>query len=890
MAHEQKPLPPRWAQILLQYRLPVGLSEEVQGDLDELFDVWVEEMGVPKARWRYIRQALGFLRPLPERKDYYMPTRGNMPPPLLTTYSSINQIGMLRNYIRFAWRNLAGNKAFSAINILGLALGIATCLTVALLVIHEESYDSYHSKRERIFRVEGRNVREGHTYPGNYTGLVHALRNDIPEIEVVVPMYKRGDVTIQEPISGKLFKEPVVFAGNELFRTFDYTWIAGNPKTGLFQPNTIIITRSQAEKIFGTTQVLGKILQYDSKHNLMVTGVVEDFPITTSFPFDVLISFASIPEIMPDFDLNKWNGWGDDFQIFALLKESVDPQQVSRHFPGIITKYMGKEAVAEKQFLLAPLHELHYTSSFSGHTANPTFLKTLFWIGIFVLCIACINFINLTTTQAIKRAKEIGVRKAVGSNRLALIYQFLIETALIAGIAILFAIPIVYGLLPLINSILGVGLSITDLFSWHTGTIVSCLFVATVLLAGTYPAFYLSAMAPIWALRSNNKAITNRGFTLRQGLVIAQFTVSLVLISCTLLIRQQLSFFQNADLGFNKNAILTVGLPDNSPAKLQLLRIRLLQSAQIKNVSFSFNSASAESNWMQMMEYRLKDTVVRIKTQMKMVDANYIDTYGIQLLKGEVFREGDTLPKVIANEIFLHHMGIQRPQDAIGQVAFYGDGQESVPIVGVVKDFHVNSLHQNIDPTLMMVVPKHFYQGSIKLQSEQLSSQSIKETLAYIENIWTATFPNQLFEYKFLDDTLSQAYQNEIRTEQMIEVSTFLAIVIACLGLFGLTLFTTQSRIKEIGIRKVLGATVSSIVVLLSRDFVKLVAIALCIATPIAWYMMSQWLQSFAFKITIVWWVFVVAGGGILIITLITISFQAIKAALTNPVKSLRTE
>jgi putative ABC transport system permease protein len=438
---------------------------------------------------------------------------------------------------------------------------------------------------------------------------------------------------------------------------------------------------------------------------------------------------------------------------------------------------------------------------------------------------------------------------------------------------------------------LAIPLTTSDLFTWQTGLFVFGLIGITTLLSGIYPAFRLSGMAPIWALKNNPFAQGKPLFTLRQGLVVVQFTISLVLISSALLINRQLVFFRNADLGFNQSAIITVGLPDNSPAKLQLLRNRLTESPQIKDVSFSFNSASAESNWMQNMEYRKSAEPIAIKTQMKMADSHFLSTYGIQLLVGEKLKDSDTSSanfKIMANEVFIQRMGISQPSEAVGQKVYYGDGKEFATIVGVMKNFHVNSLHQKIDPTVFQIVPNNFYQAGIKLPSEKL--ETMQAALAQIEKAWTATYPDHLFEYKFLDETLAQAYESETRTAKLIETSTLLAVLIACFGLFGLATFTAEQRTKEIGVRKVLGASVLNVWGLLSKEFVYLVLTAFVIATPIAYYFLQDWLTQYEFRTELSWWIFALAGLGVMVIALMTVSYQSIKAALINPVKSLRTE
>ncbi|GAB3316493.1 ABC transporter permease [Larkinella ripae] len=768
---------------------------------------------------------------------------------------------MIRNYVKIAWRNLSRNLAFSTINLLGLVLGLTAALVIFLVIRHETGYDQNQSNGDRIYRVENHNLKEGHQYPGTYTGTAVAFRNEVPEVELVVPLLKVGGSTLSVPSAGKRFKEPLVFAGNELLRLLDYRWLAGDARTALSQPNTVVLTRTQAGKYFGTAEAVGRVLRLDNKQDLQVVGVLEDYPTTTSFPFDILVSFPTIRNTNLDYNLNQWNGWNDNFQVFVLLRKGAKPEQVTGRSAAILAKYRGAEHAQDQQFALNPLAEVHYSANMGGRTANRKLLNILSLIGLCVLLIGCINFINLTTAQAFKRAREVGIRKAVGSNRWSLVYQFLTEAGLITFAAVALSVLMAWLGLPLVVDTLGIPLRSADLFSGKTALFLVALFALTALLAGLYPAFRLSGMAPIWALKNHKMPQGRQTVSLRQGLVVVQFAVSLVLISSSLLINQQLRFFQNAELGFNKEALVTVGLPDNSPAKLGELRNRLGQSTQIREVSFSFNSASAESNWMQNMQYRNGAKVTDIKTQLKMGDAHYLSTYGIHLLAGEGLKERDSaVSKVIANEVFLSRMGIGRPADAIGRQVYYGDGQEFATIVGVVKNFNVNSLHQKIDPTLVQVVPKHFYQAGIKLQAEKPTTESLQAALSDIEKAWTATYPDQVFEYDFLDETLAQAYQAETRTGKLIATATVLAILIACLGLFGLAAFTAEQRTKEIGVRKVLGASVAGIVLLLSRDFLKPVLVALLIAVPVAWYAMDEWQQNFEFRVGMSWWVFARAG------------------------------
>jgi putative ABC transport system permease protein len=875
----QKPTPPRWADRLLEWFCAPHLLEEVQGDLYERFQKNFRLFGEQIARREYAIGVLSFIKPFALKREKSLEISNFL----------LIQI-MISNYFKIAFRNLLKNLRFTTINIVGMTLGMACALVIFLIIRHETSYDLSQSKIDRIYRVETQNIKENHIYPGTYTGMTKALYADLPEAERIVPIIQQWGYTFSAGHSDNRFKEGFVFADNNLFHTLDYQWLSGDVNKALTQPNTVILTRKYAEKYFGKTDVVGETIRFDNKQDLMVTGVLEDYPTTTSFPFNMLVSFSTLKGTNPNFELDKWNGWNDNHQVYVLLKNGVKAESLQGRFTHIVEKYISKEALADKNFLLSPLKTIHYTGNLGGRTANTKLLKTLSLIGLLVLLISCFNFINLSTAQLFKRAKEVGVRKVIGSSRMSLMYQFLTEAGLITGSAIILAILTAGIALPSIAAILDIPIQMTDLFTLNNMLFVVGLLVITTLLAGIYPALKLSGMTPMWALNKNKMPQVRQVFSLRQALVVVQFTVSLVLISSAILIDEQLSFFQKADLGFNKDALITINLPDNSPAKLQAFRNQLVSSSQIKDVSFSLNSASSEGNWMQGTEIRNNESPIQIKAQMKMGDSHFLDTYGIKLLAGRTLKDIDTTQVALANEIYLDRMGIKNPEEAIGKKFYFGDSEEYGTIVGVVKNFNVNSLHQKIDPTLIQVVPRHYYQGGIKLSNAHLSTEDIETTVAHIEKLWTATFPGQVFEYNFLNEELGKAYQSEMRTARLIETATFMAVLIACLGLFGLATFIAEQRTKEIGVRKVLGASVSSILVLLSKDFLKLVLVAIIIATPVAWWAMDNWLQNFEFKINISWWVFVATGLMMAVLAILTVSFQSLKAALINPVKSLKIE
>lgn len=869
-----KPIPPKIAQKILLRFLRDDLAEEVLGDLDEKFYVTLKTKSLFSARMNYWYQIFNYLRPFAIRKS---------------KPSSSNHYAMYRSYFKIGYRNLLKNKGYSFINISGLSIGIASSLLIFLIVRQEYSFDKFHTKADRIYRMETTKVERGDTFAGTPTGVLAPLRNDFQGIEKVgAVVQEQGKIIdIEQGPSVDKYKESVVFVENELFHILDFQWLRGNPDIELNDLNTIILSESYAQKFFGLSDnALGKHIHFDEQ-DWMVTGIVADPPDNTDFPFHIMASYANIKKANTQYDQQHWS-WGDNHQTFILLKTGVSAQEVALQFPRMIEKYMGKEALTKRAYSLLPLNEIHFAYNYGGRSANPKMLKTLVIVGLFLLLIACANFINLATAQGIRRSREVGVRKAFGSSRLQLIHQFLSEAGFITLLALVLSFIEGYLILPYISQLLGITIS-TDLI-WSIPSIIFSVSVVivTALLAGFYPALIVSAMRPVGAMK---EAIANRlvrGISLRNSLIVFQFCISLVLIIGTLTIGQQIQLFKNANLGFDYESVITADIPQAEFSKLEVIRHELLASPFIQNVSFSNNSPSSERNWMGVTQYNRAGEVIEINTQMKMVDNHFIDTYNINLLAGEQFQEGDTLPKGVINEVMANRMGFTDPKDAIGQMI--SSGESSFPVIGVVKNFHVNSLHQKIDPTLMFVRLNDVHQVGIKLHQSALTAENLKKTIAHFKQVWTSAFPEQIFAYQFLDQTLEEAYFKEIQTSRLIHLATTIAIFISCLGLFGLVVFTSEQRVKEVGIRKVLGASVVSIFTLFTKDYLKLILIANAFAWPISWWIMREWLEGFEYSTEVSWWIFAVAALAIIVIAGLTISTQVIKAATVNPVKSLRSE
>ena len=869
--HPYQP-PPKWLDQLLEQFCAPHLLEEVLGDLHERYYLRVQKEGKTKAQRGYWRDALSYIRLSIFKRQ---------------SYNNSKSIFMLSHYFQSAYRSLTKKqRGTTVINVVGLAVGVTASLFIALYIFHELSYDRYHTKADRIYRVETQKISaEGtHTYPGAPLGVATVLKNEFAEVEQVATIMFQHQQLIGVPNEeGDLarFKESVAFADHEFFELFDYEWVAGNQRTALSEPNTVVLTKNFACKYFGTTvgdnlaEALNKVIQLNNEYSLKVTGILDNYPNTTSFPYDIIISSSTLK----DLDRTSWGGWSDNTQTYIVLSEGSTPQQLQTRFPEMIEKYNGGGTSEKRGHRLLPLLKVH--------SSDNSTLYALGFIGLFLLLIACINFVNLAIAQATKRAKEMGIRKVLGSSRGQLIRQIMGETFLVTLVAFLIAIASAVLLLPFASRLIKVDISVSSLLQpVFLSFTISLLFVVSV-LSGWYPAWILSRFRPITALQNKVNLRRKNTFTLRQGMVILQFAVAQILIIGTIVVASQMHLFQSTDLGFTSEAIITVPLPNQRAETLQTLRNRLLQLTSVREASFSFNSPSAESNFMGELIYRTNDGETSIRTQFKLADTHFIDIYGIHLLAGKALQAGDTTGQVIVNEVFTQRMGLAQPEEAVGQ--YIDAGNQELIIQGVAQDFHDNSLHQNIDPTIIKLSPQHYYQAGIKIQTAG-TQLGIQQGLQNIEEVWASAFPEQLFSYQFLDETLAQAYERETQTMRLLNVFAVIAILISCLGLYGLVSFMAVQRTKEVGIRKVLGASVNHILKLFSQEFIVLVAIAFIVAAPIGYYAMNQWLQDFAYKTSINWWMYGIAGGLVLFIALLTVNIQAIKAALANPVDSLRNE
>jgi ABC-type antimicrobial peptide transport system permease subunit len=787
---------------------------------------------------------------------------------------------MIKNYIIIAFRNIRRNWSYAFLNVLGLTLGIASCLVIFLIVRNELTYDNF-PKADRIYRVTLNAIDFNSDVS---MAIAPAMRNDFPELEQVSQIFYRHDGLIK--VNNNRFREKdYAFADERFLGIFNYQWIEGDPKTALSEPNAIVLTESLAKKYFGEKDAMGRIINLDNNINAKVTGVIKDVPGNTSLPFLFLVSFETIKKDMKNAMANFW--WiGGGFYTYILLPPNYPVAKVQARIPEFLKKNWNKEAGKDVRLPLQPLKDIHFDQRYINNVVTPTSRNTyyaLFGIALLIIVTACINFINLATAQAIKRAKEVGVRKVLGARRSQLIKQFMGETTVLILIALLLGISLAAFFLSNTEKWLNISLAPGQLLE---PVVIAWIFTITLivtLLAGLYPSFVQSAFQPVDTLKNKTGQVV-RGFTLRKSLVVAQFAISQILIVGTLVVAHQMDFFENEDLGFNKDAVISMPIPNQ--AKAAVLKQELINNPGIKQVSLSTGAPSYNSNFTSFKAPQfgiVKDDV----TEMKSVDENFIDMFGLKMLAGEKIRKVsviDTIHNVIANETIIHKLGIIDPNKAIGlQIRINGD--QPATIIGVVKDFQSESKHKARRACLIEFKPNDFFIASVRLQPKGLP-----KTIDQIGKTWQRLFPNDLFQYEFLDEHIASYYTQEQKVYTAFKMFSFIAIFIGCLGLYGLISFAASQRTKEIGIRKVLGAPIMSIIGLFSKEFLLLISIAFIIAAPVGYYAMHSWLQNYAYHINIGAGIFLIAIAASISIAAITISYQAIKAALVNPVKSLRSE
>jgi putative ABC transport system permease protein len=803
---------------------------------------------------------------------------------------------MLKNYLKIALRTLSKNKLQSLINITGLAFGMTCFFLIALYLFDEWTFDAFHVNASRIYRITEQrtspNGKQTHVASVAYQVSKYA-KTSMPEVENTVRVALLGRTNVSNQEAQHVFYKQLIFADQSFFPVFDYKLIAGDRTTALQQPFTVVVTRDMAQNLFGTVDAVGKIIHTDGfEPPFQVTAVCENIPRNSSFQFDILFSEATI-ESLPAFAERIRSDWSSNqFETYLLLKENAQPQSVAAKIRNAVAAHLTADQKAGI-FALQPLRDIHF---YSGNIENSaermgdlTYVYIFAIIAGFVLLIACINYINLTTARASRRAKEIGIRKVAGANRAGLTGQFLMESMLITLISLFIALIAVQVILPAFNAFTEKALSLgvaSDVRIWIG---IGLATLITGLLSGSYPALLLSRFRPSLLIKGGS-ATPGSGGGLRRSLVVFQFTLSVIMIVATLVVYLQLRYVQTKNLGFNKEQLVVVDINSGSVRKnFETIKSEYSKLAGVSQVSVS-----------SRVDVRIPTARAGVNSKMAFIgaDENFLKTFGIQLQAGRNFGSNAAADSsaVLINETAARELGIKTPGDQLIEIPGMGDGGNMNPldqpfkarVVGIVKDFHFRSLRETIAP--MVIGYRINPLQPIDYFTVRVSGNEAQKTIGQLEYILQQVDPKHLFEYHFLDQQLALFYREDAKRETIFVLMALATVFIACLGLFGLAAFTAEQRTKEIGVRKVLGASVGSIVTLLSKDFLKPVLIAILIATPVAWYAMNQWLQDFAYKIDVEWWMFVLAGTLAVGIALVTVCFQSIKAALMNPVKSLRSE
>jgi ABC-type antimicrobial peptide transport system permease subunit len=809
---------------------------------------------------------------------------------------------MIKNYLLLAFRNFLRNRSYTLINVLGLTIGLTACIIIFLLISYEVRFDRFHKHYDRIYRItqrtsssSGDELNAATPYP-----VAKAFRNDFSQIPLVTQIHLQDESLVAVGNDKRMLKD-IVYADSLFFDVFDFKVLSGNPKVELGEPGKVFLTKSTADKLLkGESHAT---IRYNGVEDLEVAGIIEDPAPESHIQFSMIISMASLKsDIFGGFPLDSWDMTASGYTYF-VLPDNMQSETVVKGLEGFIDKYYKKDEKEHNRrrvFELQSLRRIHFDMQFTDHASitkavDASSLWVMGVLGLFILMIACVNFINLATALAMRKAKEIGVRKTLGACRRQLAFYFLGETFLITLIAVLISLCITEWTLPWLNGFLEKSLHVNLLSNGMLLLFLLALILFTTIFSGFYPAIILSGFNPATVLKSKVTA-QGSGAGVRKVLVVFQFIIAQVLIICTLVIAGQMAYFRSKPLGFSQDAIINVPLPSNNKATLESLRTRLETIPEVENISLSLGPPTSDNLFRTNFQLYEKSSE-GYSTSVKPVDWHYLRTYDIKLLAGRWLTEADErqadmdLPLeqrhyvYILNEAAIKRLGFPNPQAAIGKTIITGVYSIKGEIAGVVADYHTASLHESIEPVIMMIFPKFYYDTGIKVNSKNLSA-----TIAAIKTAWESVYPDFYFEYTFLDQEVAGQYRQDERTFTLFKIFAGISIFIGCLGLYGLISFMANQKLKEVGIRKVMGASVTSIVMLFMGEFIKLILIAFALAAPLAYYFMDKWLQGFAYRIDMPWWVFLLAVVATLVIALLTVGYRSIRAAVTNPAQVLAAE
>lgn len=798
---------------------------------------------------------------------------------------------MFRNYLKIIFRNFSKNKTFSFINIIGLTIGLTSCLLIALYIQQQLSFDKFQKNGDRIARVIMEYNFEGSdaSNKGNYTSVrvPMVMKQNFPEVKDAVIMTNSKKIIRYN--NSLVTENNFMYADSSFFNLFSFDLLEGNKNTALTEPYSVVLTKSSAKKYFGNADPVGKTLQLSGDSNFYkITGLVADCPANSQIQFDFIASFST-------FGMSKeYYGtyWNANYTTYLLLHDKKSISTLQAKLPAFMKKEMeGQHAIVN--FYLEPFNKIHLYSPYDAFAPNVsiTYIYILAGVALLILVIACFTYINLSTARSVERAKEVSIRKVAGAQKNQIFWQFIGESAVVCCIAVLLGLTCAALLLPSFSQLTNQQLQLSSLLSWPILAVAVLIIAVVSFAAGSYPALVLSSFQPARVLKGAFKNAAS-GQWLRKSLIIFQFVISVFLIMSTFIIQQQLYYIQHKKLGYDREHVLVLPV-SYGPKNVDLIKTEFKQNADVKNVSLCYNTPVSILGGYNMSKPEMPENA-QIAVTANPVDNEFIPAAGLQLIAGEnlttqdlkdVSDEDENAQPVfhfIINESGAKQLG-WTPQEAIGKKMFL-DRSRPGYVRGVVKDFNFQSLRNPIKPVVLFPSP---YGNTLMVK---ITGNHIPETISFLQEKWKTLVPDRPFEYRFLDDDYNKLYQNELRLGKIMNIFASIAIILACIGLFGLSAYSAQQRVKEIGVRKVLGATVSNIVFVLSKDFIKLAFIAALIAFPIAWWAMHKWLQRYEYRISIEWWVFVATALATLLIALLTVSFQAVKAAWSNPVKNLRTE
>jgi putative ABC transport system permease protein len=816
---------------------------------------------------------------------------------------------MIRNYFKVAFRNIIRNKTFSFINIIGLSIGISAALVIFLIVNYDLTFDKFEKDNARIYRVVSEFSFQGdisHS-EGVALPLTNAVYSELSGVETASHFQVWNDdkrVTIQDiktgnPVTIKKEKK-AVFADENYFRLISYEWLAGSPSVSLKVPYQLVLTKSKADFYFPgvpTAEIIGREIVFEDTIHTIVSGIVGDLKENTDFTFTTFISRATLEKTsLRSTDWEEWNNTNSITQLFIRLHPGTDPGRVTADINALYKKYErhSPEDHTRTSFLLQPLADIHFNSEFGNFDQRLAHKPTLYGlaaIAIFLLLLGCINFINLTTAQSSQRAKEIGIRKTIGSSKRQLVLQFLSETFFITCIATLFSLVIAPLLLKIFSDFIPEGLH------YNPGDlrVILLLLLLTIvisLLSGFYPALLLSSYKPAAVLKNQTVKDSSGGSKvyLRKILSVSQFVIAQVFIFATILVSQQIKYSINKDLGYRRDAVIyfSAAFRDSVKTNRSLLLNKLKSIPEVEMVSMGYSNPTSKGMWTSTMKFNNGKQQIESSVQVTLGDTNYIKLYNLKLLAGGNLPYSDTINTVLINETYLHILGFQNPQDVLGKMINWNQIQTSV--AGVLADFHQKSLHEPIGPLVIANSSSSLKTFNVLLRNDSPEGKSLQSAIRKIKQSWQEVYPAHELEINFIDESVAKYYEAEKHISKLLIWAAGLSIFISCLGLLGLIIYITNQRTKEIGIRKVVGASVAQIISLLSKDFVRLIIIAFIIAAPIAWYSANKWLENFAYRTSVSWWIFLAGGSLMLIIALVILILKTYRVAAANPIYSLRNE